>query len=60
MLFSRLVLSFLAASPGIQAVENASNPASLYDYDVLKYIDPLIGSANGGIIPWYIASESSD
>jgi hypothetical protein len=27
---------------------NAADPSPVEDYDVLQYVDPLIGSANGG------------
>lgn len=48
-MLSRVVLSFLTASNAVLAAKNIS-PNPLYDYDVLQYIDPLVGSANGGII----------
>lgn len=37
---------------GILAATTANNDDNdrMYDYDVLEYIDPLIGSAGGGII----------
>ena len=37
---------------GILAAVAANNDDNdrMYDYDVLEYIDPLIGSAGGGII----------
>ncbi|KAJ6102898.1 secreted glycosidase [Penicillium sp. IBT 16267x] len=40
-----LVLLFFASSC---ALVNAEHPALPGDYDVLQYIDPLIGTANGG------------
>ncbi|KAJ5894009.1 Alpha-1-2-mannosidase [Penicillium taxi] len=32
----------------IAVLANAADPSPVEDYDVLQYIDPLIGSANGG------------
>ena len=49
-MLSRVILSAVVASNGVLAAKNATDHR-LYDYDVFQYIDPLIGSANGGIIP---------
>ncbi|OJJ49714.1 hypothetical protein ASPZODRAFT_22445 [Penicilliopsis zonata CBS 506.65] len=43
MLFRRLLWT-AAVARGVFAAENSS----VYDYDVLQYVDPLIGSSNGG------------
>ena len=52
----RSLLSLYSIGTGILAVTTASNDDNdlIYDYDVLEYIDPLIGSAGGGIIEaWF-------
>lgn len=53
----RVLLSFLLASAACLAAKVASRDP-LYDYDVLQYIDPLIGSANGGNALWYMVRAS--
>lgn len=45
MQLTRLFLSLAAASAAV-FVDAADPPVE--EYDVLQYIDPLIGSANGG------------
>jgi hypothetical protein len=42
----QLLLSLALASSRV--LVNAANPSPVEDYDVLQYVDPLIGSANGG------------
>lgn len=42
-----LLLPLVLASG--RALVDAALPAPPGDYDVLQYIDPLIGSANGGM-----------
>jgi hypothetical protein len=42
-----LLLSLVLASSRV--LVDAALPALPEDYDVLQYIDPLIGSANGGM-----------
>lgn len=44
-MLSHLILSLFLASSRV-LVDAASN--AVEDYDVLQYINPLIGSANGG------------
>jgi hypothetical protein len=44
-----LLLSLVLASG--RGLVDAALPAVPDDYDVLQYIDPLIGSANGGTTP---------
>lgn len=46
---ARVLLSLFLASSC--ATVNAALPAVPDDYDVLQYIDPLIGTANGGKAP---------
>jgi hypothetical protein len=41
-----LLLSLLLTGP---ALVNAADRHPVEDYDVLQYINPLIGSANGGM-----------
>lgn len=40
-----LFLSLLLVTAGLAAKNTTDH---IHDYDVLQYIDPLIGSANGG------------
>lgn len=42
-----LLLSLVFASSRV--LVDAALPALPEDYDVLQYVDPLIGSANGGM-----------
>jgi hypothetical protein len=42
-----LLLSLVLASSRV--LVDAALPALPEDYDVLQYVDPLIGSANGGM-----------
>jgi hypothetical protein len=44
-MLSRLILSLVLASSRV-LIDAAPN--AVEDYDVLQYINPLIGSANGG------------
>lgn len=53
----RVFLSFLLVSTACLAAKVASRDP-FYDYDVLQYIDPLIGSANGGNTLRYIVRTS--
>ena len=46
MLSPCLFVSLIFASSCV--LVEAANSALVEDYDVLQYIDPLIGSANGG------------
>jgi hypothetical protein len=46
MLLPRLILSLPLISSRVRA--NAVSVNTPEDYDVLQYINPLIGSANGG------------
>lgn len=46
MLSQHLILSLFLASGRV--LVNAAQSSPVEDYDVLQYIDPLIGSANGG------------
>lgn len=39
------------------ALAGDDDDSHLFDYDVLQYVDPLIGSAEGGMIdysPWFV------
>ncbi|KAL5356970.1 glycosyl hydrolase family 92-domain-containing protein [Aspergillus floccosus] len=45
---SRPSFAFISAIRIAQALTNAQLPPLPDDYDVLQYVDPLIGSANGG------------
>lgn len=47
-----LLSLYSIGTTGILATTTTSNDGNdqTYDYDVLEYIDPLIGSAAGGII----------
>jgi hypothetical protein len=48
-------LTILFSSSLLGCVVSASNTTnSTFDYDVLQYIDPLIGTANGGICTYYV------
>lgn len=47
MLSRSLLLSLVLVSSGV--LVDAALPRPIEEYDVLPYIDPLIGSANGGI-----------
>lgn len=42
----QLLLSLVLASSPV--LVNAADSSPVEDYDVLQYVDPLIGSANGG------------
>ncbi|KAJ5689886.1 secreted glycosidase [Penicillium macrosclerotiorum] len=58
-----LLSLFLASS---RALVDAAQPLPVEDYDVLQYIDPLIGSANGGnvfsgaTLPYGMAKAGAD
>lgn len=53
MVFSRPFLSLFAISIITTGVRASNDDDShLLDYDVLSYVDPLIGSAEGGIIAY--------
>lgn len=47
IMLRHLLLPLVLASS--RALVDAALPAPPEDYDVLQYIDPLIGSANGGM-----------
>lgn len=53
MVFSRYFLSLCTISiitTGVLAGDY--DDSHIFDYDVLQYVDPLIGSAEGGIIDY--------
>ncbi|KAF9890259.1 hypothetical protein FE257_006172 [Aspergillus nanangensis] len=47
-MLSRLSFGLLSAIPLARCIAHAPLPSLPEDYDVLQYVDPLIGSANGG------------
>lgn len=48
MMIPRLLLFFSSFTTGILAATGDDNFDN-FDYDVLQYVDPLIGSVGGGI-----------